>query len=144
MERTLVLIMPDAIQRRLIGEIIMRFESSDLTMVGLKLLVPSKELAEAHYDLHRDRPFFSQLVKFLTSGRVVALVLEKDQAVAITNSLIGPSDPVQAATGTIRGDYAISLHCKLVEASDSVENAQLKIPIWFKPDELFTWTPAAG
>lgn len=141
MERTLVLLKPDAVQRHLVGEILGRFERKGLKVVGLKLVHASKALAEQHYAVHKDRPFYGSLISFLTSGPTVAVVLEGREAVAATRNLMGSTDGVKAPVGTVRGDYAISVQNNLVHGSDSVENAQAEIALWFKADELVTWTP---
>lgn len=144
MERTLILLKPDAVQRHLIGEILSRFERKGLKLVGLKLVQASKQLAEAHYAVHKDRPFYGSLIAFLTSGPTVALVLEGDRAVLAARKLIGETDGVgKALPGTIRGDLAMSVQNNLVHGSDSPENAQGEIALWFKPDELVAWTPVA-
>jgi len=141
MERTLVLLKPDAVQRHLVGEILGRFERKGLKVVGLKLVQASKALAEQHYAVHKERPFYGSLISFLTSGPTVAVVLEGREAVAATRNLMGSTDGVKAPVGTVRGDYAISVQNNLVHGSDSVENAQAEIALWFKADELVTWTP---
>jgi nucleoside-diphosphate kinase len=141
MERTLVLLKPDAVQRHLIGEILGRFERKGLKVVGLKLVQASKALAEQHYAVHKERPFYGSLITFLTSGPTVAVVLEGREAVAAVRNLMGATDGVKAAVGTVRGDYAISVQNNLVHGSDSVENAQSEIALWFKADELVAWTP---
>jgi nucleoside-diphosphate kinase len=141
MERTLILLKPDAVQRHLIGEILSRFERKGLKIVGLKLVQVSQQTAEQHYAVHKERAFYGSLISFLTSGPTVALVLEGREAVAAARNLIGATDGVKATTGSIRGDYAISIQNNLVHGSDSVENAQSEIALWFKPDELVSWTP---
>jgi len=143
MERTLILLKPDAVQRHLIGEVLGRFERKGLKVVGLKLVQVSKATAEAHYAVHKERPFYGSLISFLTSGPTVALVLEGREAVAAARGLIGATDGVKAATGSIRGDFAISIQNNLVHGSDSVENAQNEIALWFKTEELVVWTPVA-
>ncbi len=141
MERTLILLKPDAVQRHLIGEILARFERKGLKVVGLKLVQASTTLAEKHYAVHKERPFYNSLISFLTSGPTVALVLEGREAVAAARNLMGSTDGVKAPVGTIRGDFAISVQNNLVHGSDSVENAQAEIALWFKSDELVGWTP---
>jgi nucleoside-diphosphate kinase len=141
MERTLILLKPDCVQRRLAGEVLSRFERKGLRLVALKLVQADRALAERHYDVHRERPFFSSLVQFLTSGPTIALVLEGREAVVVARNLIGATDGTKAPPGTIRGDYAISVQNNLVHGSDSVDNAQQEIALWFKPDELTSFTP---
>jgi nucleoside-diphosphate kinase len=142
MERTFVAIKPDGVQRGLVGEIIRRFEAKGFTLVGLKLMRVSKELAEKHYDVHRERPFFPSLVAFITSGPLVAMVWEGDGVVAAARKLIGATDPLNAEPGTIRGDFAISISRNLIHGSDAIETAQREIGLWFTNDELVSWQPA--
>jgi nucleoside-diphosphate kinase len=141
MERTLILLKPDAVQRRLVGDLIGKFERKGLRLAGMKLLQTSKSLAEKHYEVHKERPFYGSLISFLTSGPTVAMVLEGREAVAVARNLIGATDGVKAAPGTIRGDYAISVQNNLVHGSDSAENAAKEIALWFKADELVSFTP---
>ncbi|MGB9588008.1 MAG: nucleoside-diphosphate kinase [Armatimonadota bacterium] len=136
MERTLVLVKPDGVRRGLIGEIIRRFESRTLNIKALKIVKPSRELVERHYEIHRGKPFFEPTVEFMTSGPVVALILEGDNAVSIVRKMMGALDPLQAEPGTIRGDYTLSTRENLVHGSDSVERAKDEIAIWFDPDEI--------
>ncbi len=141
MERTLILLKPDCVQRRLVSEVLGRFERKGLRLAALKLLQADKALAERHYAVHRERPFFPSLVQFLTSGPTVALVLEGPNAVVVARNLIGATDGAKAAPGTIRGDFALSVQNNLVHGSDSVENAQSEIALWFKPEELTSFQP---
>jgi nucleoside-diphosphate kinase len=141
MERTLILLKPDCVQRRLAGEVLARFERKGLRLVALKLVQADRALAERHYDVHRARPFFGSLVQFLTSGPTVALVLEGREAVAVARNLIGATDGAKAPPGTIRGDFALSVQNNLVHGSDSAENAKLEIALWFKDEELTSYTP---
>lgn len=136
MQQTLILLKPDAVQRRLVGEIIARFERKGLRLAGLKLVQSSRELAEKHYAVHKGKPFYESLLSFLTSGPTVALVLEGREAVAVGRSLMGLTDGAKAPPGTIRGDFAISVQNNLVHGSDSPENAALEIALWFTPGEL--------
>ncbi len=136
MQQTLILLKPDAVQRRLVGEIIVRFERKGLRLAGLKLVQSSRELAEKHYAVHKGKPFYESLLSFLTSGPTVALVLEGREAVAVGRSLMGLTDGAKAPPGTIRGDFAISVQNNLVHGSDSPENAALEIALWFTPGEL--------
>lgn len=136
MERTYIMVKPDGVQRRLAGEIIRRFETRGLRLVGLKLLVPSREIAEKHYAVHRERPFFGELVDFVTSGPVVAMVWEGTEAIKLCRSMIGATKPLEALPGTIRGDFTTELQTNLVHGSDAPETAQEEIALWFKPEEL--------
>lgn len=140
MERTLILLKPDAVQRRLAGDLIAKFERKGLRLAGLKLIHASKSLAEKHYEVHKERPFYGSLISFLTSGPTVAMVLEGREAVTVARNLIGATDGVKAAPGTIRGDYAISVQNNLVHGSDSAENAAKEIALWFQEAELVTFT----
>lgn len=141
MERTLILLKPDCIHRRLAGCIVQRFEQKGLRLAGLKLVQVSRGLAEQHYAVHKGKPFYEPLLKFITSGPTVALVLEGPQAVAVARNLIGATDGTKATPGTIRGDYAISVQNNLIHGSDSTENAATEIALWFKPDELVNYQP---
>lgn len=140
MQRTLILLKPDAVQRRLVGDIVQRFERKGLRLAGLKLTQVSRELAEKHYAVHKGKPFYESLLSFLTSGPTVALVWEGREAVAVCRSLMGVTDGAKSAPGTIRGDFALSVQNNLVHGSDSLENAATEIALWFKPDELVTFT----
>ncbi len=141
MQRTLILLKPDAVQRRLVGEITARFERKGLRLVGLKLVQVSRELAEKHYAVHKGKPFYESLLTFLTSGPTVALVWEGREAVAVGRSLMGLTDGAKSPPGTIRGDFAISVQNNLVHGSDSQENAAIEIALWFTPAELVTFVP---
>jgi nucleoside-diphosphate kinase len=139
MQRTLILLKPDALQRRLVGTLIQRFEHKGLRLVGMKLLQPTRELAEKHYAVHKGKPFYDSLLKFLAAGPSVALVWEGREAVAVARALMGPTDGTKAPPATIRGDFAISVQNNLVHGSDSVENAIQEIALWFKPEELVNY-----
>lgn len=141
MERTFLAVKPDGVQRKLAGEIIRRFETKGFTLVGLKLMQVSRELAEQHYDVHREKPFFAGLVEFITSGPVVVMVWEGDGVVAAARTIIGATNPLSAAPGTIRGDYGVSIGRNLIHGSDAVETAQREISLWFKEEELVSWQP---
>ena len=142
MERTLVLLKPDAVQRRLVGRIISRFEDKGLKIVGMKLMQVTQELAERHYAEHREKPFFSELVSFITSSPVVAMVVEGPDAISEVRRLMGKTDPREAAPGTIRGDYGLSITQNLVHGSDSPESAAREIPIFFSEGEIFDYSMA--
>ncbi|MFN5855570.1 MAG: nucleoside-diphosphate kinase [Pseudanabaenaceae cyanobacterium] len=141
MERTFIAVKPDGVQRNLVGEIIGRFEKKGFKLVGLKLLQPSRELAEKHYDVHKERPFFGSLVEFITSGPIVALVLEGDGVVAASRKLIGATNPLTAEPGTIRGDFGANIGRNIIHGSDAIETAQREIALWFQPEELVEWKP---
>jgi nucleoside-diphosphate kinase len=133
-ERTLVLIKPDAMQRRMAGEILSRFESRGLTVQAARLVQVDRELAENHYSEHAEKPFFGELVEFITSAPTLALVLEGEAAIGVVRTTIGATNPVNAAPGTIRGDLALAMPDNLVHGSDSAESAQREIALWF-PDQ---------
>jgi nucleoside-diphosphate kinase len=132
MERTFLMIKPDGVQRGLVGEIIARFEAKGFKLAELKMLTPSRSLAESHYAVHRDRPFFNDVVGFITSGPVVAMVWEGDNIVELSRKVIGATKPTEAVPGTIRGDFANSTEKNLIHGSDSPENAQTEIALWFE------------
>lgn len=141
MERTFIAIKPDGVQRGLVGEIIQRFEKKGFTLVSLKFMKVSRELAEKHYDVHRERPFFAGLVDFITSGPIVAMVWEGDGVVASSRKIIGATNPLAAEPGTIRGDFAINIGRNLIHGSDAIETAQREIALWFTEEELVSWQP---
>ena len=134
-ERTLVLIKPDAVERRLAGEILARLERRGLALRGAKLVQVDRALAEEHYGEHAEKPFFGELVEFITSSPTLALVLEGEGAIAVVRTTMGATDPAKAAPGTIRGDLALSMPDNLVHGSDSPESAAREIALWFA-DEL--------
>jgi nucleoside-diphosphate kinase len=140
-ERTFLAIKPDGVQRGLIGEIIRRFETKGFTLIGLKLMSVSRELAEQHYDVHKEKPFFAGLVEFITSAPVVAMVWEGDGVVASARKVIGATNPLSSEPGTLRGDFGISIGRNIIHGSDAVETAQREIGLWFKEDELVNWQP---
>lgn len=139
MERTFVAVKPDGVQRQLVGEILRRFESKGFKLVGLKLIHPSRELAENHYGVHRERPFFASLVEFITSGPVVAMVWEGDGVIASARKIIGATNPLNSEPGTIRGDFGVNIGRNIIHGSDAPETAQNEIALWFKEDELVDW-----
>lgn len=139
LERTFIAIKPDGVQRGLVGEIIGRFEAKGFTLVGLKLVIASQELAERHYDIHKERPFFKDLVSFITSGPLVAMVWEGDGVVASARRIIGATNPLTAEPGTIRGDFAVSIGRNIIHGSDAIETAQREISLWFTDAELANW-----
>jgi nucleoside-diphosphate kinase len=141
MERTLVLLKPDCLHRRLAGTLLQRFEQKGLRLVALKLVQAGRQLAEQHYAVHKERPFYPSLVQFLTSGPTAALVLEGREAVAVVRNLIGATDGARAAPGTIRGDFALSIQNNLIHGSDSPDTARDEIALWFRPEDLVTYQP---
>lgn len=141
-ERTFLAIKPDGVQRGLVGEIISRFERKGFKLVALKQLTPSRELAESHYGVHRERPFFANLVAFITSGPVVAMAWEGEGVIAAARLMIGATKPQEAAPGTIRGDLAVDIGRNVIHGSDGADTAAFEIDLWFGAAELNTWTPA--
>ncbi len=139
MERTLILVKPDGVQRGLAGEIISRFERRGLQLAGMKFMQMSRQLAEEHYGVHKERPFYSSLVEYITSGPIVAMVWQGNDAIAAARSTMGATNPVQAAPGTIRGDFGMEIGRNLVHGSDSPENAVKEVNLFFNTDELVDW-----
>ncbi len=131
MERTLVLIKPDGVERRLTGQIISIYERKGFDIIALKFIKPSKEIAEKHYIEHKDKPFFTELVNFITRGKACAMIIEGDNVVKLVRKINGATDPAEAETGTIRGQFALSKAENIVHASDSSESAEREIKIWF-------------
>lgn len=140
MERTLVLIKPDGVQRGLIGEIIGRFERRGLRVVGMKFVWATQEIAELHYAPHKGKPFYPGLIRFITSGPVVAMVWEGTQAIKKVRKMMGETKPAEADLGTIRGDLAMDMGQNLVHGSDSPASSATEIGIWFSPEELVEWS----
>ncbi len=140
MERTLVIVKPDGVQRGLIGEVLKRLEDRGLKMVGLKMMSVTPELARRHYAVHKGKPFFEGLIRYITSAPVVVAVFEGKDAVAAVRSTVGATNPVQAAAGTIRGDLAMEIGRNLVHASDSPETAKAEVALFFGEDELIAWS----
>nr|WP_263313252.1 nucleoside-diphosphate kinase [Mammaliicoccus sp. Marseille-Q6498] len=136
MERTFLMIKPDAVQRNLIGEVVARLESKGLKLVAAKLFQANETLAKEHYAEHVDKPFFNKLVNFITSGPVFAMVIEGKNVVEVTRTLVGETNPSKAAPGTIRGDYGIDLGRNIIHGSDSNESAEREIALWFDKSEL--------
>ncbi|HEY49000.1 MAG TPA: nucleoside-diphosphate kinase [Dehalococcoidia bacterium] len=136
MERTLVLVKPDAVQRGLVGEILSRLERTGLKLVAMKMLRMDRGMAERHYAVHRDQPFFEGLVQFIISGPLIAAIYEGPNAVEVMRSVMGVTDPTRADPGTIRADLAQDTRHNLVHGSDSVENAEMEISLFFNPEEV--------
>ncbi|MGB5900638.1 MAG: nucleoside-diphosphate kinase [Geitlerinemataceae cyanobacterium] len=142
MERTFLMIKPDGVQRGLVGEIIRRFETKGFTLVGMKLISVDRQLAEQHYDVHKERPFFKGLVEFITSSPVVAMVWQGEGVVASARKIIGATNPLSAEPGTIRGDFGVNVGRNLIHGSDAIETASREIALWFNDEELADWQPA--
>ena len=142
MERTLVLVKPDGVQRGLIGEVIARFERRGLRLVAAKFMQVSTALAETHYAEHKERPFYSGLIQYITSAPVMAMVWEGPNAVAAIRQTVGSTKPVEAAPGTIRHDYALEVGRNLIHASDKPETGEREVALWFKTEELVEWNRA--
>src|SRR3954471_21842586 len=135
-QRTLLLVKPDGVQRLLVGRVLTRFEERGLKLIGLKLVMTDRALAERHYAVHREKPFFAGLVDFITSSPLVAIALDGPNAVAVVRSMVGATRPHEASPGTIRGDYALETAQNLIHASDGAETAATELALWFRPDEL--------
>jgi len=139
MERSLVLIKPDAVQRGLTGTIITRLEKQGLKMVALKMLHLDKALAQRHYAIHKDKPFFDGLVNYISSAPIVAIVFEGKGAVKVIRKAMGATDPAKAEAGTIRGDFGLDIERNTVHGSDSVDTAEEEIKLFFAKDEMFSY-----
>ncbi|RKN84578.1 nucleoside-diphosphate kinase [Paenibacillus ginsengarvi] len=139
MERTFLMVKPDGVQRGLIGEIVHRFERKGFTLVAAKLMMVPKEKAEAHYAEHHGRPYYDDLMSFITSGPVFAMVWEGDQVIALSRIMMGKTNTLEAQPGTIRGDYAVHTNRNLIHGSDSPENAVREMAIFFEPHELVSY-----
>lgn len=135
MEKTFLMVKPDGVQRGLIGEIVSRFEKKGFQLVAAKLMTIPNELAEEHYAEHREKPFFGELVQFITSGPVFAMVWQGENIVATARQMMGATNPVDAAPGTIRGDYGVQVGMNLIHGSDSKESAEREINLFFAEEE---------
>ncbi len=142
MQKTLVLLKPDAVQRGLVGELVSRLERKGLKLVGMKLVKMDDALARQHYAEHVDKPFFKGLAQFITSGPLVAMAIEGEDAICMVRTLMGETNPANAAPGTVRGDYAVSIGLNLVHGSDSIESAQRELALFFKKDEILEYDRA--
>jgi nucleoside-diphosphate kinase len=140
MEKTFLMVKPDGVQRNLVGEIVQRFEKKGYQLVGAKLMQISKDLAEQHYGEHKERPFFGELVNFITSGPVFAMVWQGDNVIKVARDMMGKTNPVDAASGTIRGDYAVQVGMNIIHGSDSPESAEREIGLFFKQEELVEYS----
>ena len=139
MERTLVLVKPDGVQRGLIGEVIIRLERRGLRLIAAKFLQVNQELAETHYAIHRGKPFYDSLIKYITSAPVMAMAWEGPNAVAAIRQTMGATRPTDAATGSLRHDFALEIGRNLTHASDTIENSEKEVALWFKPGDLVVW-----
>jgi nucleoside-diphosphate kinase len=139
MEKTFVMVKPDGVQRGLVGEVVSRLERKGLKIVAMKMLWIKRELAENHYAEHKDKPFFSSLVEYITSGPVVAMVVEGRNAVKVVRSLVGATNPAEAAVGTIRGDFGLDVGRNIVHASDSLQSAEREISLFFDEKEIIDY-----
>ncbi|QTD42181.1 nucleoside-diphosphate kinase [Sporosarcina sp. Te-1] len=139
MERTFLMVKPDGVQRNLIGEIVSRFEKKGFTLVGGKLMQISQELAEQHYGEHKERPFFGELVDFITSGPVFAMVWEGENVISTARLMMGATNPKESAPGTVRGDFAVTVGKNIIHGSDSPESAVREIGLFFKEEELVSY-----
>jgi nucleoside-diphosphate kinase len=142
-EQTLVLVKPDGVQRGLVGIVISRLEQRGLKLAGAKFLWVSQELAEAHYAVHKGKPFYEGLIRYITSSPVMAMAWEGPNAVAAVRQTMGATRPTEAAPGTIRHDFALEVERNLTHASDSPENGKAEVALWFKPEELVSWQRAS-
>jgi nucleoside-diphosphate kinase len=139
-ETTLVLVKPDGVQRGLAGEVLRRLETKGLQIVGLTFLAPDRTLLERHYAVHKERPFFESLLRFMSSGPVVAIALRGDGAIEVVRAMMGPTDGRQAPAGTIRGDFGMSKSFNIVHGSDGADTAAFELGLWF-PEGLVDWQP---
>jgi nucleoside-diphosphate kinase len=142
-EKTLIFIKPDGVQRMLVGRIIAKFEDKGLVLNGLKLMRLPEETARKHYAVHEGKPFYEGLIRYVTSGPIVAMVWSGVRAIEVCRSLMGATFGWKAAPGTVRGDFGISGSFNLVHGSDAPESAETEIPIYFEPNELVEWDPAS-
>ena len=142
MERTLIIVKPEGVQRGLIGNVVGRFEQRGLKFVGLKLMQITPELAERHYGIHKGKPFYEGLVKHITSGPVVVGVLEGPKAISVVRTTMGATNAAEAIPGTIRGDYAIEIGFNIIHGSDAPETAVSEVQLFFKPEELVSYSLA--
>ncbi len=139
MSRCFAMLKPGVVNRRLVGEVIERLEKKGLKLVGMKMMHVSEELAAAHYAEHKGKPFYDGLISYITSGPVVAMVLQADDCVTLVRKMCGATKPEEAAPGTIRGDYCTHTQRNIIHASDSDESAAREINLWFKEEEIFDW-----
>jgi nucleoside-diphosphate kinase len=136
MQKSFIMVKPDGVQRNLVGEIVSRFEKKGFKLVGAKLMSVPKSLAEEHYAEHKERPFFGELVDFITSSPVFAMVWQGENVIATSRDMMGKTNPADAASGTIRGDYGLTVGKNVIHGSDSPESAEREIGLWFSAEEL--------
>lgn len=144
MQRTLIIFKPDCVQRRLVGDVLRRFEAKGLRIAALKLLQVPRQLGEQHYGEHKGKPFFDGLIDFITGGPVVVGILEGNEAISVVRTMLGATNGVAAAPGTIRGDYSISKQNNLIHGSDSPESADREMALWFRPEEVLEYEVAGS
>lgn len=140
MEKTFLMVKPDGVQRNLIGEIVSRFESKGYKLAGAKMMQVSDELAKQHYGEHKEKPFFGELVDFITSGPVFAMVWEGENIIATARNMMGKTNPLEAAPSTIRGDFGITVGKNIIHGSDSSESAEREISLFFSENEIISYT----
>jgi nucleoside-diphosphate kinase len=138
-EKTFLMVKPDGVQRGMVGTLIKRIESRGLKIVAMKMMIISKDLAAKHYGEHKDKPFYGELIEFITSAPVVAMICEGDNAVEMVRTMMGATDPLKAAPGTMRGDFAVYMGKNIVHGSDSTESAAREINLFFKPEEICSY-----
>ncbi len=139
MEKTLVLVKPDGVQRGLIGEIITRLERRGLRLIAAKFMAVSQELAETHYAIHKGKPFYEGLIRYITSAPVMAMVWEGPNAIVAVRQTMGATRPTEAAPGSVRHDFALDVGRNLTHASDTIENGEKEVALWFRSEELVSW-----
>ena len=144
MQKTFIMVKPDGVQRQLIGEVVQRFEAKGFKLVGAKLMQVSEALAEEHYGEHKERPFFGELVDFITSGPVFAMVWEGEEVISVSRNMIGATNPQEANPGSIRGDFAVTAAKNIIHGSDSPESAEREIGLFFKEEELVDYDQTAN
>lgn len=142
MEKTFVLVKPDGVQRGLIGEVIKRLENRGLQLVGAKFMQVSQELAETHYGIHKEKPFYQSLIQYITSSPVMAMVWQGQNAVAAVRQTMGATNPLESSPGSVRHDFGLDIGRNITHASDSPENGEKETALWFKPEELVEWDRA--
>ncbi|WP_042223590.1 nucleoside-diphosphate kinase [Oceanobacillus manasiensis] len=139
MEKTFLMVKPDGVQRNLIGEILNRFEKKGFKLVGAKLMLVTEDLAKSHYAEHKERPFFGELVEFITSGPVFAMVWEGEKVIPTARELMGKTNPLEASPGTIRGDFGMSVGKNIIHGSDSPESAEREVALFFNESEIISF-----
>jgi nucleoside-diphosphate kinase len=139
MEKTFVLVKPDGVQRGLIGEVIKRLENRGLQLVGAKFMQVSQELAESHYGIHKEKPFYQSLIQYITSSPVMAMVWQGNNAVAAVRQTMGATNPLESSPGSVRHDFGLDIGRNITHASDTPENGEKETALWFKPEELVDW-----